>query len=186
MVKELLKKCRSYRRFDNTKPVTAEQLKSFVECARYTASGANRQQLRFSLVSDKASCDKMFSAIKLAGYLTDWKGPTEDERPTAYVIISSEFELTTVLSIDLGIVSEAITLAAAELGIGSCMIRSFNPKIVSEVVDREGMTPYMVIALGYPSETVILEDSVDGNIKYYRDSEDRHIVPKLPLDTLIL
>lgn len=186
MVFELIKKCRSYRRFDNNKPITAEQLKSFVESARYTPSGANRQQLRYSLIVDKEKRDILFSSIKLAGYLTDWAGPTEDERPTAYIVISSSSDISTVLAIDLGIASEAIALTAAESGVGACMIRSFNSEAVASVINRDGMKPHMVIALGYPSETVILEDSVDGNIKYYRDSEDRHIVPKLPLDTLIL
>lgn len=186
MVSDLIKKCRSYRRFDAKRPITAEQLRKFVESARYTPSGANLQRLRFSLFSDKESCDKLFPLIKLAGYLKDWGGPTEDERPTAYVVISSREELSTLLAIDLGIVAEAIALTAAESGVGACMIRSFNAGKVAEIVDREGMIPHMVIALGYPTETVILEDSNDGNIKYYRDSEDRHIVPKLPLDELML
>lgn len=186
MVYNLIEKCRSYRRFDTTKKISRDTLVNFVKSARVTASGANLQKLRFSLFTEKKECDEIFENIKFAGYLTEWAGPTEDERPVAYIVISSDTELNLLTAIDLGIAAEAITLTAAEEGVGSCMFRSYSKEKMTELVAKEGMFPHMVIAFGYPSETVILEDSKDGNIKYYRDTEDNHIVPKLPLDTLII
>ena len=185
MILDTAKKCRSYRRFDNAAPITHEQLRSYVECARYTPSGANMQKLRFALFSDKCECDKIFETLKFAGYLKDWAGPTVTERPAAYIVICSEHELNTLLAIDLGITAEAIVLAAAEEGVGSCMIRSYNSDVISQLLPS-GMAPQLVIALGYPTETVLVEDMVDGNVKYYRDELDRHIVPKRTLDELII
>ncbi len=186
MIYNLIEKCRSYRRFDAEKKIAKEALADFIKSARVTASGANLQKLRYSLFTEKCDTDRIFSTLKFAGYLTDWQGPKESERPVAYIVISSDSELNILTAIDLGLVSEAITLTAAERGIGSCMFRSFEKGEITAVIDKEGMVPHLVIAFGYPSETVLIENSEDGNIKYYRDKEDRHIVPKLPLDTLII
>ena len=45
----------------------------------------------------------------------------------------------------------------------------------------------LILALGKPKETVVLEEvGPDGNIRYYRDAEGVHHVPKRSLDELIL
>jgi len=44
----------------------------------------------------------------------------------------------------------------------------------------------LVLALGYPSEKVVIEEVENGNIKYWRDENDVHHVPKRRLDDLIL
>jgi len=45
----------------------------------------------------------------------------------------------------------------------------------------------LVLALGKPQETVMLETvGPDGDIKYWRDSEGRHHVPKRTLDEIIV
>ena len=53
MIVDLLKKNRSYRRFDTTRDISRELLLSFVESVRYTASGANLQRLRFTVINEK-------------------------------------------------------------------------------------------------------------------------------------
>ncbi len=186
MIYKTIEKCRSYRRFDADKKISRETLVSLVESARVTASGANLQKLRYSLFTEDGDSGRIFDSLRFAGYLTDWDGPAPSERPVAYIVISSCSELDLLTAIDLGIAAEAITLTAAEMGIGSCMFRSFGRQTVAELVAREEMIPHLVIAFGYPTETVLLTESKDGNIRYYRDGEDRHIVPKLPIDTLII
>ena len=143
------------------------------------------QRLRFAVIND-ARTDTMFETLKFAGYLKDWAGPAAEERPVAYVVICSESELNTLLAIDVGICAEAIALTAAEQGIGCCMFRSYNAETVASLVGVSGMLPHLVMAFGYPAETVIIEDMKDGDVKYYRDEEDRHIVPKRTLDELII
>lgn len=186
MISELIKKNRSYRRFDSSKKISRELLVSFVESARYVASGANRQRLRFTVIDEKNACDGVFSSLKFAGYLKEWQGPKESERPAAYVIISSSADFDTLLAIDLGIAAEAITLTAAEQGVYGCMFRSYNEEVVAEYIPDPQQKPCLVIALGYPAEKVFLCDAENGNIKYFRDEKDDHFVPKIPLEELVL
>lgn len=186
MIYNLLKKCRSYRRFDAEKKIKRDELVELVNSARVTASAANRQVLRYALFTDATDCDTIFSTLKFAGYLTDWDGPLEYERPVAYIVIASEGELGTTAAIDLGIAAEAITLTASEKGIGSCMFLSFGRADIAALLPDEKMIPRMVIAFGYPTETVRLSDAVDGDIKYYRNEKDEHIVPKRTVSELII
>ncbi len=186
MILDLLKKNRSYRRFDSTREISRELLVSFVESVRYTASGANLQRLRFTVVNEKNACDEIFSSLKFAGYLKEWKGPSESERPVAYIIVSSETELDTLLAIDLGIAAEAVLLTAAEAGVGGCMFRSYNADKIKEHIPVKEQKPCLVLAFGYPAEKVYITDAKNGDIKYYRDEQDNHAVPKLPLDEIIL
>ena len=44
-----------------------------------------------------------------------------------------------------------------------------------------------MLALGKPAEKVVIEDlGADGDIRYYRDGEDVHHVPKRTLAELII
>ena len=186
MISELIKKNRSYRRYDAEKSIDRELLVSFVESARYVASAANLQRLRFTVINDRKSCDEIFLSLKFAGYLKEWAGPAPEERPAAYIIVSSSAELDGLLGIDIGIAAEAITLTAAENDVGACMFRSYDAEVIKSFVPTEGQKPHMVISLGYPTERVYLTDSENGEIKYYRDENDNHAVPKLPLGELLL
>ena len=186
MIKDTIKKNRSYRRFFAERSVDTDTLVDIVDEARLCASGANKQRLRVAIISDEAGKDSLFSTLKFAGYLTDWKGPSESERPAAYYVICSESELDSLLAIDLGIFAQTLLLSATERGLGGCMFRSYNAGKVSEIVAVEGMKPHLVIALGYPSEKVECVDVRDGDIKYYRGDDDVHYVPKLSAEELIL
>ena len=71
-MKDLIRKNRSYRRFDETKKQTREMLASLVESARFSPSAGNMQRLRFLPIVDGERCDKVFSTLKFAGYLKEW------------------------------------------------------------------------------------------------------------------
>ncbi|MBE6644347.1 MAG: nitroreductase family protein [Ruminococcaceae bacterium] len=187
MVEELIKKTRSYRRFDSEREITDGELRAMIESARCSGSAANRQRIRFVLINKKEDCDFIFSNVAFAGYLKEWKGPTETERPKAYVVMMTQNEtLDAILGMDIGIAAQSILLTATELGLGGCMIGSFKKKEVNEMLGREGYYAALIIALGKPTERVYLTDVKDGDIKYFRDENDDHAVPKYSLDELII
>ena len=186
--KELVRKNRSYRRFDASKPVGEDILADIIDTARMTPSGANRQTVRFWLVNTKSECDKVFSTLKWAGYLSDWNGPTEHERPTAYVIMLNDKSITKASTYDDGIIAQTITLAAVEKRLGCCILQACNSKELFRLfnIDEEKYDFSSVIAIGTPVETVVLENMKNGDVRYYRDEKQIHHVPKRTLEELVI
>ena len=87
MLKDLVYKCRSYRRFYENIRISEEELKDLVDLARMTASTANSQALKYHLVTRPEECAAVFGTLGWAGALPDWDGPEEGERPSAYIIV---------------------------------------------------------------------------------------------------
>ena len=85
--KELVLQTRSYRRFDQATPVSLDTLRELVDLARQTASGSNIQPLKYVLSAGPATNARIFPHTRWAGYLKDWPGPAEGERPAAYVVM---------------------------------------------------------------------------------------------------
>lgn len=185
-MKELIRKNRSYRRFDASKKQTREELLSLVESARFSPCAANMQRLRFRLVYEKEEVDFLFEQLAFAGYLKDWHGPVESERPTSYILILMGEDTGSMLSVDMGIAAQSIMLTAVSEGLGGCMLASFQKEKTNARFAPEGYHVGLVLALGVPVEKVELEDAVNGDIHYYRLADGTHRVPKLPLETLVL
>jgi nitroreductase len=188
MLKDLMLKNRSYRRFHQDVPVELGTLRELVGLARMSASGANRQPLKFILCCDPEVNAKVFPCLAWAGYLTDWGGPAKGERPAAYIVILNDKKIAATPGTDHGIAAQSIMLGAAERGLGGCMIGSIEKDELVKVLDiPDQYEIVLVLALGKPAETVVLEDvGPDGSIRYYRDDADVHHVPKRTLDELIL
>ena len=183
---ELITRARSYRRFDATHRVDDKALREILEAARLTPSGANRQAVRYYPISDADGAAFMRAHSKWAAYLKDWGGPSESEAPTAWILLLSPTD-TKAPKIDLGITAEAIVLAATAAGLGACIFLSIErAAIASHFEIGDDMRVELAIAVGKPCETVLVTDAGAGDdLRYYRDGEDRHIVPKLTLDELI-
>lgn len=186
MLLDLVKRARSFRRYDPTKPVSTDDLKEFVEAARLTPSAGNLQRLRYLAVTEKSEILTLTKEVKWAGYLTDWDGPSDGEAPAAYLILLSP-ESTGVSQIDVGIAAETILLAAAEKGVGGCMILNFPREALTERYKLAGKYKIeLVISLGVPAEKVEIEEMKEGNVRYYRDQNDVHRVPKRALSEVFL
>ena len=186
MMLDKIKENRTYRRFSQDRVPSDAELKKIIEGARFSGCSANRQLVRFSYVNDKSMCDKIFGELKFAGYLKQWEGPTEQERPTAYIILFTDREPDVSISIDIGIYAQSMLLVAGEMGYRGCMLRSFNKENIDKLLGKTPYSAQLIIALGVPSETVYLTDASNGDIKYYRDENDFHAVPKLPVEELII
>ncbi|MBW1997568.1 MAG: nitroreductase family protein [Deltaproteobacteria bacterium] len=186
--KEMVIQNRSYRRFDESYTITRETLVELIALARCTASAANLQPLKYILSCEKETNDLIFPCLAWAGYLKDWDGPSPGERPTAYVIILHDETITKNVGCDHGISAQTILLGAVERGLGGCMIASIKKDILRKELDiPQHLKILLVTAMGKPAEKVVLEDvKPGGDIKYWRDENDVHHVPKRPLDELII
>lgn len=183
---KLLKKTRSYRRYDEHKRINYEALCSLVEAVRLSPSAGNLQRIRVAVVNDKNKCEEVFETLSFAAYLSDWKGPSKGERPVAYLVLMTDRDPDANLLIDVGIAAQSVLLTASSLGLGGCFFRSFDSKRLGDILNKPGYQPIMVIALGTPVEQVVIEDMKDCSVKYYRDKNDRHIVPKRSVKDLII
>jgi nitroreductase len=188
MFKDLVVKNRSYRRFDESFPISRETLLELVDLARQTASAANKQPLRYILSSDPEGNAIVFGHLAWAGYLPDWPGPEAGERPTGYVIMLGDRETAPEVAYDHGIAAQTILLGAVEKGLGGCMIASVSRAALRKVLAiPERYEILLVIALGRPVETVVMDPiGPDGDVKYWRDGNRVHHVPKRRLEDIVL
>lgn len=179
---------RSYRRFKGNQPIGEKTLRRLVDLARCSASGANLQPLKFIICTNPDRNQAIFTTLSWAGYLPEWPGPAEGERPTGYIILLGDRELANSFQYDAGIASQSITLGAAELGLGACLIGSIKRERLREILALpERYEILLVIALGKPAENVVLDElDQGGDIKYWRDEQDRHHVPKRKLEEVLL
>lgn len=187
-LEELVMRNRSYRRFDTNGRIANGQLLGWLDVIRRTASGRNMQSLKYALSYDEETNGKIFAQLKWAGYLPDWN-PSESEQPAAYVVFCNDSRLSAATpQIDLGIQAQTLLLAAAESGYGGCMLLAFNKERISEILSLPAnLTPCMVVALGLPAERCVIEPLPDtGDIRYYRDADGVHHVPKRSLADLVV
>jgi nitroreductase len=183
----LVLQTRSYRRFDQSKAIESGELERLVNLARLTASAANRQPLKYLLYNSPDECNSIFPSVMWAGYLPHWDGPAEGERPSAYIVIVGDTMITRQFGVDPGIVAQTIMLGATEMGLGGCMIASFKKDEIREfTLLGERYEILLVLALGKPAESVTLESVKDDNIKYWRDDQGVHHVPKRSLEDIVL
>lgn len=188
MILDLVKKNRSYRRFDQRAAVETETLRELVECARLAPSGRNVQPYRYVLSSEPARNAAIFECLAWAAYLADWPGPVEGERPSAYVVAVLDTQVSLAPGFDLGLSLQSMLLAAVERGLGGCIISSVRRDDLRKVLNLAPRYEIQcVVALGKPVETVVIEPlSPSGDIHYWRDEQGVHHVPKRSLDDLIL
>ena len=165
-----------------------ETLCKLVDLARLSASGSNRQPLKFMLSCAPENNALIFPHTRWAGALKDWPGPAEGERPSAYIIILGDTEISKSFGVNHGIAAQSIMLGATERGLGGCMIGSIDrSKLLDELDISERYEILLILALGKPKEKVVIVPlGADGDINYYRDDEGTHYVPKRALDDLII
>lgn len=191
MLKDLILATRSFRSFDASTAVSEDQLRALVDHARFTASSMNLQVLKFRFVTDSAEKTAVQSSVRWATKVRDIiKLPPVGHEPAAFIVICADknvYPAADSLLIDVGIAAEAIMLAAAEMGLGGCMMSSFSKDTLPSLLNMpKGVEPKLVLALGKPDEVVEITDPAeDGSVTYYREN-GIHYVQKRKLDELIV
>lgn len=188
MLRDLVEKNRTYRRFYEDVKIDRKTLEELIELARLSSTGGNLQSLRYVLSCEEEKNNLIFPHLRWAGYLKDWDGPEAGERPSAYIIMFVDKNISSNYFWDHGIAAQSILLGATEKGLGGCQFGS---------IDREGLKKalkvpeqyelVLAIALGKPKEVVVMEDmKAPKDVKYWRDENKVHHVPKRKLEDLIL
>lgn len=187
MIKDLIMRNRSFRRFNQKHVVRLETLKGFIEVARLTPSAKNLQPIKYAITNNRNLNKQVFHTLSWAGFLEDWHGPGEGERPSAYVVMLCDTNIADNAEVDSGIAAQTIMLAAAEAGYGGCIMRSVERQKLAEILQLpRHLYIIQVIALGQPREKVALEGAKEGDIRYWRDEDDMHHVPKRPLEDILV
>lgn len=184
---KLVEKSRTIRRFKESVRIENSTLEYLVNLARLSPSGANRQPLKFMIFTSKNDCDRIFPSTLWAGYLKEWPGPDDGERPSGYIIVLGDKSVAENFGVDHGIAAQSIMLGASELGLGGCIIASIRRNdLASELHIPESFEILLVLALGMPLEEVVIDEIKDGDVKYWRDENRVHHVPKRKLEDLII
>jgi len=184
---DLVAKNRSYRRFDQQWEISPETLRELVGLARLTPSGRNMQSLRFFLSREPLLNEMIFSCLGWAGYLKDWPGPEPGERPSAYIVLVHDTSFPGGYFCDDGIVLQTLLLGAVERGLGGCILGSVKKDALRAILSlSERYEILYVLALGKPVEEVRIEPMEGGDIRYWRDGQGVHHVPKRDVDELII
>jgi nitroreductase len=188
MLKELFLKNRSYRRFHENHEIGESDLLDLIDLARLSPSAANMQPLKFILSNTREKNNRIFPSLAWAAYLKEWPGPAEGERPSAYIIILGDTEISKNIRWDHSIVAQSMLLGAVEKGLGGCIIGAVTrEKLREALLIPEQYEIMLVLALGKPKEEIRIESvGPDGSIKYWRDDEDIHHVPKRSREELVI
>ena len=183
MIKQLILKNRSTRRFIENQSIPKQSLKEWINLARLCPSARNAQPLKYIYSNDHETNDRIFPLLQWAGYLEDWDGPEEGERPAAYIIVLGDTSISEAFECDAGIAMQSILLAAREVGYAGCIIGSIDRKKMQKKLKIVSEFKILyVLALGFPGEEIRIEETgEDGNIRYWRDENGIHHVPKRPL-----
>ena len=191
MIKDLAKKSRSWRGYDESRRFTREELLEFVDCARYAPTTINHQPLKYVIAYKKETVDKIQPYTYWARSLPEAHLPHPGKCPTAFIVICQETEWKediTRYEKDVGAVAQTMLLAATEMGLGGIMINNFHAQKISEVLELPAhLAPLLIVAFGKPDETIVLEEvDLGADLKYYRDENDVHHVPKRKLKDVVI
>lgn len=187
-IRELVYKNRSFRRFRQGERISLERLRSLVDLGRMSACSANRQPLKYIISSGPEMNASIFQHLRWAKNLPHWPGPAEGERPSAYIVIVGDREISENFGQDYGIAAQSMMLGAAEDGLGGCMIANIDRQALRQALKLDSRYEILlVLALGVPAETVVVDDlEPGGDPSYWRDEKQAHHVPKRRLDDIIV
>ena len=188
MLRDLVLRNRSYRRFHEDVVIDRATLLDLLDLARLSASGSNMQPLKYMISHSPQGNAAVFPHLRWARHLPEWQGPEVGERPSAYIIVLCDTTVSPSPGCDHGIAAQSILLGAVERGLGGCMIGSIMRRQLRAALGiPEQYGILLVIALGKPKERVVVDElEANGATPYWRDEEGTHHVPKRRLEDLIL
>jgi len=188
-LENLLKWRRTYRKFDESKKLKSDEINYILNSIKYASCANNRQYLRFMSIESEEKVLEVFNNTSWAASLPrDVAIPKLGERPVYFIaILTDEERKLRFNGIDEGLVISNLTIAAADIGIGSCIIGSVNNEKMREILNYdEKFSCEVVVAFGYPTiKSTIKEIEIDEDQSYYLDDDENYIVPKYKLEDIV-
>ena len=181
---KLMETRRSIRQFKQ-EPISQEVIEKCVNSARLAPSARNLQPLEFAYIDKPEMVRQIFPLTKWAGYINPDGNPKPKQEPVGYLVVLVNKEIYDAnYKYDVGAYVENFILSTWSYGIGSCWILSVNRNKLRNVLNISDKYEIdCVIALGYPAEEPMYEDT-DEDIKYYKDEDGRLHVPKRKMEEI--
>ena len=147
---EAIKTRRSVRSYQD-KPVEPEKLEQILEAARLAPSACNYQEWKFIVVQDVQTRQALARACHNQAFIG--RAPLViaacSTNPTRLMASGQP-----AAAVDLAIAVDHMTLAAVELGLGTCWIGAFDAPAVGKLLDvPDDAVVVHVLPLGYPAKT---------------------------------
>jgi nitroreductase len=141
---EAIESRRNVRSFAD-RPVPAADLDRILEAGRRSPSSQNWQPWDFILVTERGQLRALAGVFSGAGHVADSAATIAVVGPAA----DNEFHRA---QFDLGQATMAMTLAAADLGIGSCHAGVADLRLARDLLGFPGDRDWVIlISLGYPA-----------------------------------
>lgn len=134
-------------------PVSKTMLHEVLEAGRLAPSACNKQPFQFMVVQDPDN---------LAALAEGYPAPWFSEAPLVIAVCTepkkawhrSKHDDRCYADVDAAIAADHMTLAAADLGLGSCWIGAFNPETVRAALNiPHTVEPLILLTLGHPNES---------------------------------
>ncbi len=182
MIRDLVLKNRSLRRWHEDDAIEYETLEGFVDLARLCSSAANRMALKYIISNDPEKNALIFPHLRIDN------NPVEGERAAAYIIILEDQKIRMAMSCDFGITAQTIMLAATEKGYGGVMIGAIDKIGLRKALQLPtSLEILLVLAIGTTIEEVVIETvGTNGNTQQWWETKDIRHVPKRPLEDIIV
>lgn len=149
---ELAKQRASIRSY-TPEPVSQEMLNEILEAGCLAPTACNLQPFQFIVVQQKENL-----AALAKGYPAPWFA----EAPLVIAIciqaanawVRDKHDNRCMVDIDGAIAADHMTLTAADLGLGTCWVGAFDPKIIRKALGvPRAVEPLILLTVGHPNET---------------------------------
>ncbi len=160
---EVVRGRHSVRAYDDTRPVSNENIRALLEAARLAPSASNTQPTRLIAVTDKTLLKRLCTEGMKKIVSNKWS----IQAPLMIVACSKLAPFTNRLGrakmdseyyqIDLGIAVEHLVLKATDLGLSTCWIGWFNELKVKEILNiPDQIRVHIMVTVGYAGDKVCL------------------------------
>ena len=152
---ELAKTRQSCRSYDEARPVEPEKLEAILNAVRLSPSACNGQPYHFTVCRGETAKQAAAACGGMGMNKFALQAPVciviSEEPYVKSAALGAKVKGNDYRSIDIGIAAAMLTLAAAEQGLGSCILGWFDDEKLRKLCGLSG-TVRLVIPLGYPSE----------------------------------